>query len=80
MIGSELLQRTYDKMYYRNVALWFYHLKELDWETKIQYIRSEIGQTFSATERIDIQVIGFITRNSISAQFHRLLTSSRETW
>ena len=71
MIGSELLQRIYEKMYYRNFVLWFYHLKELDWETEIQYISSEIGQTFSATERVAIQVIGFITRNSISAQFHR---------
>ena len=72
-----MLQRTHDKMYYRNIVLWFYHLKELDWETEIQYIRSEIDQTFSAAERGDIQVIEFITRNSISAQFHRLNTELR---
>ena len=72
LIGSELLHRTYDEMYYRTVRVWFYHLNELDWETEMQSMRSDISQTFFAAKRGDIPAVGFITRNAISAQLHRL--------
>ena len=78
LIGSELLQRTYDEMYYRTVRVWFYHLKELDWEIELQSMLSDISQTYAAAERSDISAVGFITRNAISAQLHRLNTVIRE--
>jgi len=72
LIGNELLRRTYDELYYRSVRMWFYFLPRMDWPTEAGALFEDLRLTRAALARRDVEAMGYITRNAISAGLFRL--------
>jgi DNA-binding GntR family transcriptional regulator len=72
LIGNQMLRRTYDELYFRNARMWFYFLPRLDVKAEIEVFLDDIRLTGKAMKRGDVEAVGYITRNAISAVLYRL--------
>ncbi len=72
LIGNDLLNRTYNELYYRTVRTWFHFLPRMDWATEYAALAQDIDQTLRALRRGDIKAVGYATRNAISGGLYRL--------
>lgn len=72
VIGSSLLKKTYNELYYRTARMWFHFLPKLDWAQEVTIFASDIDQTLGAMRRGDTRAVGFLVRNAVSAAAIRL--------